>query len=132
MGRPITLSPKHGVNPTIPLCFWCGQPKNEIALLGKIGRDDKEAPKNAVLDYRPCEECEKKMAMGFTVLEVTEVPNARTNVPMQKNVYPTGQYVTVQTEAAKKVFGEELVKQGRCLMTVDTFTEWFGQFMKKR
>lgn len=24
----ITLSPKYGVNPTIPVCFWCGEEKN--------------------------------------------------------------------------------------------------------
>jgi hypothetical protein len=27
----IKLSPKHGVNPTICTCMWCGKPKNEIA-----------------------------------------------------------------------------------------------------
>lgn len=33
----IKLSSKHGVNPTIPVCFFCGEEKNEIALLGRIG-----------------------------------------------------------------------------------------------
>lgn len=33
----VKISPKYGVNPTIPCCFFCGKPKNEIALLGKIG-----------------------------------------------------------------------------------------------
>lgn len=42
----VKISPKYGVNPTIPCCFFCGKPKNEIALLGKIGGrgEDLEAP----------------------------------------------------------------------------------------
>lgn len=34
----IKLSPKYGVNPTIPVCFWCGKEKNEIALMGTCWR----------------------------------------------------------------------------------------------
>ena len=37
MSNSIKLSEKYGVNPTIPVCFFCGMPKNEIALLGHIG-----------------------------------------------------------------------------------------------
>lgn len=33
----IKVSPKYGVNPTIPVCFFCGKPKNEIALMGEDG-----------------------------------------------------------------------------------------------
>ena len=36
MSKSIRLSPAHGVNPTIPICFWCGNEKNEIALMGKL------------------------------------------------------------------------------------------------
>lgn len=28
----ITLSPKYGVNPTIPVCFWCGESKAEAPI----------------------------------------------------------------------------------------------------
>jgi len=49
----IKLSPKYGINPTIPLCFWCGQEKNEIALMDHIGDgrkgEDIEAPIKGVL-----------------------------------------------------------------------------------
>ena len=56
----IKLSPKHGLNPTIPVCFWCGEERNEVALLGHIGdgrkHEDFEAPtsraKNAVQTWR--------------------------------------------------------------------------------
>ena len=33
----IKLSKKHGLQPTIPLCPYCGKEKNEIALLGAAG-----------------------------------------------------------------------------------------------
>lgn len=55
----IPISKKHGVNPTIPLCFFCGEEKNEVALLGKLP-DDAEAPRNCVLDMEPCGTCAER------------------------------------------------------------------------
>ena len=37
MRMALKLSPKHGLNPTISVCFWCGEEKDESALLGHIG-----------------------------------------------------------------------------------------------
>lgn len=99
----IKISPKYGVNPTIPVCFWCGKQKNEIALMGRI-KDDIEAPKNMVLDYVPCEECQNHMAMGVAVLEASDHPNTEGQPPMQKGVYPTSRFVVVTTECADRVF----------------------------
>ena len=99
----IKISPKYGVNPTIPVCFWCGKQKNEIALMGHM-KDDIEAPKNMVLDYVPCEECQSHMAMGVAVLEASDRPNTEGQPPMQKGVYPTSRFVVVTTECADRVF----------------------------
>lgn len=99
----IKISPKYGVNPTIPVCFWCGKPKNEIALMGRM-KGDIEAPKNMVLDYVPCEECQSHMAMGVAVLEASDHPNTEGQPPMQKGVYPTSRFVVVTTECADRVF----------------------------
>ena len=99
----IKISPKYGVNPTIPVCFWCGKQKNEIALMGHM-KDDIEAPKNMVLDYVPCEECQNHMAMGVAVLEASDHPNTEGQPPMQKGVYPTSRFVVVTTECADRVF----------------------------
>ena len=99
----IKISPKHGLNPTIPVCFWCGKQKNEIALMGRM-TDDIEAPKNMVLDYVPCEECQSHMAMGVAVLEASDHPNTEGQPPMQKGVYPTSRFVVVTTECADRVF----------------------------
>lgn len=67
MGKDIRLSKKHGLNPTIPLCPYCGKPKNQIAMLGEegdklakaLGRADGEMPMHCHLpgDVDPCEEC---------------------------------------------------------------------------
>lgn len=103
MSKGIKISPKHGLNPTIPVCFWCGKQKSEIALMGRM-KDDIEAPKNMVLDYEPCEECQSHMAMGVAVLEASDHPNTEGQPPMQKGVYPTSRFVVVTTECADRVF----------------------------
>lgn len=99
----IKISPKYGINPTIPVCFWCGKQKNEIALMGHM-KGDIEAPKNMVLDYVPCEECQSHMAMGVAVLEANDHPNTEGQPPMQKGVYPTSRFVVITTECADRVF----------------------------
>lgn len=43
MGKGITLSKKHGLNPSITVCPICGKEEG-IALLGHI-KEDKEAPR---------------------------------------------------------------------------------------
>lgn len=103
MSKGIKISPKHGLNPTIPVCFWCGKQKNEIALMGHM-KGDIEAPKNMVLDYVPCEECQNHMAMGVAVLEANDHPNTEGQPPMQEGVYPTSRFVVVTTECADRVF----------------------------
>ena len=98
MSKSIKLSPKHGLNPCIPTCFFCGESKNEIALLGKINREDDEAPMKMVLDYEPCDECKKKFAEGVLIIEVTQTPEY-IGMPIAENAYPTGRYVVVKPEA---------------------------------
>ena len=79
MSNSIKLSPQYGVNPTIPICFWCGEERGEIAMLGRLGDgrqgEDIQAPMRMVIDYEPCAACQSKMAEGFTVIEATRTPN---------------------------------------------------------
>lgn len=104
----IKLSPKYGVNPTIPVCFWCGEEKDEIVLMGHVGdgrkHEDIEMPMHAVIDYEPCEHCRQMMASGFTVMESTSRPNRVSSVEFQHGVYPTGRYVVLKPEAAQRIF----------------------------
>lgn len=105
MSKSIKLSPKHGLNPCMPICFFCGETKNEIALLGRIGdKEDLEAPMKAILDYEPCEECKKKFAEGVFLIEVTDYPNMEGQPMIAKNAYPTGRYSVVRPEALRGDF----------------------------
>lgn len=125
----IKISPKYGLNPTIPICFWCGKEKNEIALLGRISKrektttawggnslktvdNDAEAPKNAIIDYNPCEECAEKMAKGCTLIGVTTTPIAKDLPPIGKDdqgaeLYPTSRYMVVKDEGIRGIFVPE-------------------------
>ena len=66
----IKLSPKHGVNPSMSLCYFCGEAKG-VALLGRLPKDA-EAPRQAVFDREPCDECDKWMEQGIILIEVSD------------------------------------------------------------
>lgn len=103
----IKISQKHGLNPTIPVCFWCGEEKNEIALMGEVldsNGQEIEMPMHACIDYEPCEECKKMMEGGFTIIEATQYPNGTTNREIQSGVYPTGKWAVLKMEAAGRIF----------------------------
>ena len=48
MGKGVTLSKKHGLNPSMVVCPICGK-EESVAILGYI-KGDKEADFNAVFD----------------------------------------------------------------------------------
>ena len=110
MEKNLKLSKKYGLNPTIPICFWCGKETGEIALMGEVndieGREI-EMPMHAVINYEPCAECASNMKLGVTIIEVTEKPNETTNMPIQHGCYPTGRWVVIKFEAANRVFGTD-------------------------
>lgn len=123
MSKGTTLSPKYGVNPCIPVCFYCGEQKNEIALLGRIGgKADLEAPKSAVLDYEPCEKCQKIFAQGVLLIEVTDYPIVQGQPAISQNAYPTGRHAVVRPEALVGDF-----KAGsKALVHKETYEQMFG------
>ena len=96
----IRVSPKHGVNPTLVTCFWCGEERGDIALLGRIsmdGNDDAEAPRHVVIDYEPCDTCKERMSKGITVIECDD-----------ETEEPTGSWVVVS-----EAFVEKLPEEAR-------------------
>ena len=126
----IKLSPKHGVNPCIPICCWCGKEKNEIALLGKL-KDDTESPRNAVIDYEPCEECQAKFDLGVVLIEVTKNQPNKNVMPIQEQygipLYPTFRYLVIKLEAAKRLFeNETLINGSRLLIEDDLYSRLVG------
>lgn len=128
-GQSIKISPKYGVNPTIPVCFFCGEPKNEVALLGRIGKgtEDIEAPRHALLNYEPCEECLKKMATGITLVEVSNTPNSDNQPPIVAYAYPTGNWWVVDEDFVRNniqppELAEQVIVHRKCLVDADAIT----------
>lgn len=124
----IRVSPKYGLNPTLPICFWCGKERGDIALLGHIGdgrkHEDFEAPYHAVIDFEPCNECQGHMSMGFTLMEATSKPNQYSSVPYQNGVYPTGRYAVVDPKAIHRIFGDASAQRGgKAFLDAQVFQE---------
>ena len=83
----ITLSPKHGLNPSLLKCPICGKDTNEIALLGKL-KDDAEAPRY-MMSNNPCPDCQEHLDKGDRIL--IEVKNGETG----PNPYRTGRILYI-------------------------------------
>lgn len=127
MAAGVRLSPKHGVNPTLTVCFWCGEERGDIALLGRIGgKLDLEAPRHAVVDFEPCDCCKAKMASGFTLMEATTAPNEVSSAQIQRGVYPTGRWCVIKPEAADRIFGEGTSVSRKAFVQSDVYRILMG------
>jgi hypothetical protein len=131
MSNELKLSPKHGVNPTIPICLWCGKEKEEIALLGQINKKDSEAPRRVIMDYEPCEQCKELFNMGIHIIGVSTEPMVETMFPIVNDenitLYPTGsmfvsseEWVTNFLTANNQQSMLDNVLSNRVLMLPDT------------
>lgn len=108
----IYLSEKHGLNPTIPTCYYCGESKNEVALTGRAGEaiaremghpDGKMPRKGPVLDMEPCDKCAEWMRRGIIIMEAELLPKSSE----RRNGFPEvrrGGCLWVMTEEAVKSF----------------------------
>lgn len=105
----IELSPKHGLNPTIKMCFYCGEESGEIAIMGRIRErganrkpikdSDVEAPRQMLLDYQPCEKCKEKLKDKFLIYR-TEPAEGRLPVFARDRIATA--YVGIPKEKAKE------------------------------
>lgn len=130
MSKSIHISPKHGLNPTIPVCFFCGGEKNEVALLGKL-EGDAEAPRNAIFDYEPCDKCKELMAKGITVVAAAPSPQFDSQPPIHEGAYPTGSWCVIKREALANMsddeaFVQSVLDRGMMLMEQAVFEKFFG------
>jgi len=105
MGKGIYLSEKHGVNPAIPRCYFCLEPKNEVVLAGRM-KGDVEAPRDAVWDMEPCDQCVEYMEQGVILISVNE---SQTTDP--RNPYRTGGWVVIKDAAIERML-EEVAARG--------------------
>lgn len=97
----IRLHPKHGLNPTVCTCFFCGKGTNEIALLGAAFKG--EAPRHMVMNYDPCDACKAGMAKGITLIECDEHP-FDSRPAIQEGAYPTGAWCVITEDTARRLF----------------------------
>lgn len=121
MSKDIKLSPKYGFNPTVCKCFWCGNDIG-VGLLGKLP-NDAEAPRDAVVSYDPCEDCQEKWDAGITVLEVNSKPNVDGQPPLMdgEDAYPTGRYAVFNRSMFDDGKHEHILEVGFCLATPDVW-----------
>ena len=91
----IKLSDKHGGNPSLVICFWCGSKTGEIILTGRLSKDA-ESPKHMIADYKFCEKCDKLREGNATIIEVSTTPLERPTI--QHNVWPTGRFWVVKKD----------------------------------
>lgn len=108
----IELSPKHGLNPMLTTCFWCGEPMG-VAIVGRIrGRDgdnDAEAPRSCCVDLEPCPKCRSNFEKGVLLIEVTEDGSRFGNDDRfsfgakdgPQHLWPSGRYAVLRPEAVR-------------------------------
>lgn len=142
MSKGIEVSPKYGVNPTIPVCFWCGKEKNELVLMGRVREKDRngkavrnsdvEMPMHVVVDYEPCDECKAQFSQGVQLIECnTRAVDGRPPITCDdrgNEVFPTGRTVVLKEEAAQRMFNmdAEMLKAGKKMCLPE---EVFNQLM---
>lgn len=108
--RGIPLHPKYGLNPTLEVCFWCGEDTGSILLLGRSIKG--EAPMRMMGSYAPCEKCAEKWNLGFVFIEADNKPIVEGQPPISEGVWPTGNYAVINQEAAERIMGKEKTEAG--------------------
>lgn len=106
------ISKKHGLNPSIGVCFWCSNPDGKVLLLGANG--GKEAPRYTCTGYEPCDECKEKFSLGILLFEASAFPviDGQPSAKKDEELYPTGRFMVVKEEVIPLLFRpEEMVKQ---------------------
>ena len=92
----ILLSEKHGVNPSIDVCFYCGESKG-IILFGKL-KGDTEAPRECCTSVEPCDKCKEKYN---DYLLIVEKPSEEED--------PTGRWFAIKKGAVPAAYAKSRV-----------------------
>lgn len=122
----LRLSKKYGVNPSVGICFWCGEGK-EVILFG--ANRGKEAPREVLVNYEPCDKCKNGMSKGITAIEAQETPLQDGQQPIQETpngptLWPTGRWFVLTEEAiirmVQEPMAEQILKKRKMFMDKDT------------
>lgn len=91
----IRISEKHGVNPSLDVCYICGRAKG-VLLLGRLA-GDAQAPREICRDKEPCDKCKEYMLIGIIFISVRDGWNG------VGEPYRTGKLVVIKEEAVKEI-----------------------------
>lgn len=105
------LHPEHGLNPCIPNCYCCNKEKNQIAFLGDKIKG--EAPRSAVIDKEPCEECRGYMKQGIILISTRDGESG-------DNPYRTGGWWVITQQCAERLFNGIDFNKQRVLFIEDS------------
>lgn len=109
----IYLSPKHGVNPSLTQCFFCGEASG-VALCGRLP-SDAEAPYMMCIDREPCSECKEHMARGVILVSVQDAATDKMYRHWRCQQCGTREEVALRLdENAKKIPAGPLCDSRRC------------------
>lgn len=124
----IKLSKEFGLNPSLEVCFLCGE-VIDIALFGDSFKDEKgrktEAPKYISDSGLVCDRCISLLDSGDAVFFL-EVRNGSSETKPDR----TGRMVSVKKEAAIKIFGDDVSKIS--YIEEDVFNHIFSSVLDKQ
>lgn len=116
----IRLSPKHGLNPSLLHCRFCGK-EYGIALCGRLP-DDAEAPRHT--SHGVCDDCTKVLDVGgLLVIEVRDGESG-------PNPYRTGRMVGVSKAARQKLGVSD--EHPACYMPESIFSDMFADHINNQ
>jgi hypothetical protein len=139
----IRVSEKHGVNPSVEICFFCMKEVG-VVLFGKMSaarkkkmfphetgyfdeENDAEAPRRVCINKVPCAECKKWMEQG--VILISYDPK-RSDPKNSDDPHRTGGWVVVREELIRKMFSTESVAEEvlakRCAFVEDEAWDRIG------
>lgn len=108
----IKVSPKHGINPSLNICAFCGKESGEVLLVGRLP-NDAEAPRQMISNpHEPCDNCKKAMQQGITFIKAEPHP--------QWQWIPRG-FIVIKRDAAfiddiLEPMRSQILKQGAALI----------------
>lgn len=113
----INFDEKHGLNPSLDICFYCGEDKG-VVLFGKLNSDikghfesqgqseDGKAPRKVVMTKTPCKKCIEHMKQGVLFISIDESKTVD-----EENPYRTGYMTLLKEEAVVRIFCEDMSKK---------------------
>lgn len=118
----IPLSRKHGVNPSLGVCFLCGEESGEIILPGRLPGDQK-APHTGVWHKHPCPKCVEWQKQGVIFISVKAGEAG-------DNPYRTGGWCVIKDAAVERLPVDDKLKadvlKSRVCFMEDQAWDFFG------